>query len=58
MKIKMHAMCGLHRKELTILSLERSFRINLRIHILNWIFYADESHSIIIFIREQMSGPL
>lgn len=58
MKIKMHAMCRLDRKELTILSLKKSLKINLCIHILNWIFSADESHSIIIFIGEQMSGPL
>lgn len=54
----MHAMCRLYRKELTVLPLKKSLRINLCIHILNWIFYADESQSIIIFIREQMSGPL
>lgn len=58
MKIKMHAVSRLYRKELTALTLKKSLRINLCIHILNWIFYADESHGIIIFVREQMSGLL
>lgn len=54
----MHAVSRLYRKELTALTLKKSLRINLCIHILNWIFYADESHGIIIFVREQMSGLL